>query len=86
MSDCTGTLDLIPECGGVVGVRGGPLTERQPYPAGASYVDTRLCLQVVVLLGCPVVPLFPFWGVLGSLINALKQKGAPFLSLGYCAA
>ena len=33
-------------------------------------------------LGCPVVPLFPFWVGLGSLINPFKQKRAPFLSLG----
>ena len=37
------------------------------------------------LLGCPVVPLFPFLGGLGSLINPFKQR-APFLSLGYWAA
>ena len=35
------------------------------------------------ILGCPVVPLFPFWGGLGSLINPFKQKRPPFLSLGY---
>ena len=34
-------------------------------------------------LGCPVVPFFPFWGGLGSLINPFKQKKAPvFFSLG----
>ena len=27
----------------------------------------------------PVVPSFPFWGGLGSLINPFKQKRAPLL-------
>ena len=26
------------------------------------------------VLGCPVVPLFPFWGALGSLIKPLQAK------------
>ena len=34
----------------------------------------------------PSSALIPFFGGLGSPINPLKQKRAPFLSLGYWAA
>ena len=55
--------------------------------ADAEKLQAPLDLQVILSLGRPVVPLFPFGGVLGSLINhPKKQKRAPFLILGYWAA
>ena len=49
--------------------------------------NKRTAREQPKLLGCSVVPLFPFLGGgLGSLINPFKQQGAPFLSLGYWAA
>ena len=46
---------------------------------------------LAAILGCPVVPLFPFWGALGSPTNPLEaKKRAPFFhprllgNLGYC--
>ena len=49
-------------------------------------------MQIREVTGCPVVPLFPFWGGLGSLINPFKQKGGTLLkpwllgSLGHLGA
>ena len=44
---------------------------RAPWQIGS-------CFYTLDSLGCPVVPLFPFWGILGSLVNPCKEKRAPF--------
>ena len=54
----------------------GGLGSRKPLKAKTEGVLGQLC---------PVVPLFPFWGGLGFLINPFQHKRAPFLILGYWA-
>ena len=57
-----------------------------PPPQKISLNATARTQSRPGFLRCPVVPLFPFLGGLGSLFNPFKQIRAPFLSLGSWAA
>ena len=69
----------------VCAVRLRPVSPSHSTPkcVTAALYPTTASTALTWRLGCPVVPLFPFLGGLGSLTNPFKQRRVPFLILGY---